>query len=70
MPIQREGEQRSRAGDGFLPFYTNTFDRFFISAVILIGIHLLWLRFLEATLPIFVATVISLAVGYYVVRRG
>ncbi len=56
--------------DGFLPFYTNAFDRVFISVVILIGIHLLWLRFMEAALPIEVATVISLVIGYYVVRRG
>lgn len=56
--------------DGFLPFYTNAFDRVFISAVILIGVHLLWLRFMEPALPIQVATVISLVIGYYVVRRG
>ncbi|MDE2857042.1 MAG: DUF2160 family membrane protein [Chloroflexota bacterium] len=56
--------------DGFLPFYTNAFDRVFISVVILIGIHLLWLRFMEAALPIEVATVISLVIGYFVVKRG
>ena len=56
--------------DGFLPFYTNAFDRVFISAVILIGIHLLWLRFMEPALPVELATVISLVIGYYVVRRG
>ncbi len=55
---------------GFLPFHTNAFDRVFIGVVILIGIHLLWLRFMEPALPIEVATVISLAVGYFVVRRG
>ena len=70
IPKKREGENRSRAGDGFLPFYTNAFDRVFISAVILIGIHLLWLRFMEPALPIEAATVISLAIGYVVVRRG
>ena len=59
-----------RARDGFLPFHTNAFDRVFIGFVILIGIHLLWLRFMEPALPIEVATVISLAVGYVVVRRG
>ncbi len=67
-------EQKTNKGkkefDGFLPFYTNAFDRVFISVVILIGIHLLWLRFMEAALPIEVATAISLVVGYYVVRRG
>lgn len=56
--------------DGFLPFYTNAFDRVFISAVLLIGIHLLWLRFMEPALPIEAATVISLAIGFVVVRRG
>ena len=55
---------------GFLPFHTNTFDRVFIGAMILIGIHLLWLRFMEPALPIEAATVVSLAVGYVVVRRG
>ncbi len=54
----------------FLPFHTNAFDRVFIGVVILIGIHLLWLRFMEPALPIEVATVLSLAVGYLVVRRG
>ncbi len=56
--------------EGFLPFHTNAFDRVFIGAMILIGIHLLWLRFVEPTLPIEVATVISLATLYYVVRKG
>lgn len=55
---------------GFLPFHTNAFDRVFIGVVILIGIHLLWLRFMEPALPIEVATALSLAVGYLVVRRG
>ena len=55
---------------GFLPFHTNAFDRVFIGVMILIGIHLLWLRFMEPALPIEAATVISLAIGYLVVRRG
>ncbi len=55
---------------GFLPFHTNTFDRVFIGAMILIGIHLLWLRFMEPALPIEAATVVSLLIGYFVVRRG
>ncbi len=65
-----ENEQKKKTSEGFLPFHTNAFDRFFIGAMILIGIHLLWLRFMEPTLPIEAATVISLVVGYYVVRRG
>ena len=55
---------------GFLPIHTNAFDRVFIGVVILIGIHLLWLRFMEPALPIEVATVISVVIGYVVVRRG
>lgn len=69
-PKKREGELSSRARDGFLPIHTNAFDRVFIGVVLLIGIHLLWLRFVEPALPIELATVISLAVGYIVVRRG
>lgn len=66
----REGEIRSGSREGFLPFYTNAFDRVFIAVVILIGVHLLWLRFMEPALPIELATVISLAIGVVVVRRG
>ena len=67
-PADESGGSETR--DGFLPIHTNAFDRVFIAVVILIGIHLLWLRFMEAALPIEVATVISMALGYYVVRRG
>lgn len=65
-----EDRQGKGRGEGFLPFHTNAFDRVFIAVVILIGIHLLWLRFMEPTLPIGVATLISLVIGYVVVRRG
>ncbi len=69
--IEPEIERKAKSPDEhFLPFYTNAFDRVFISAVILIGIHLLWLRFMESAFPIVVATVISLVIGYVVVRRG
>jgi len=56
--------------EGFLPFHTNAFDRVFIGVVILIGIHLLWLRFMEPALPVELATVLSLVIGYYVVKKG
>ena len=64
---------------GFLPFYTNAFDRVFISVVILIGVHLLWLRFMEpqtvaeiatGARPIELATVLSFLIGFFVVRYG
>ena len=56
--------------DGFFPFHTNLFDRVFISIVILIGIHLLWLRFMEHILPIGIATLISLVIACIVIRWG
>ena len=70
-----EKPKRKRENDGFLPIQTNLFDRFFIAAVILIGIHLLWLRFMEPPLPeptlhMAAPMIISLIVGYVVVRKG
>lgn len=53
-----------------LPIYTNTFDRYFISVVVLIAIHLLWMRFLEAYLPLEIATIISIILGIIIVKRG
>jgi predicted small integral membrane protein len=55
---------------GFLPIHTNAFDRGFIGVVLFVAIHLFWMRFLEAWLPLWIATVISLALGYVIVRRG
>jgi predicted small integral membrane protein len=55
---------------GFLPFATNAWDRIFISALCLVAIHLLWLRFVEAAIPIYGAMVVSLALAYYIVKRG
>ena len=55
---------------GFLPIVTNGFDRVFIAVVLLIAIHLLWMRFLEASLPLYWATVLSAVVGVLVVTRG
>jgi predicted small integral membrane protein len=55
---------------GWLPIRTNAFDRGFIATVVLIAIHLLWMRFVEAYVPLFVTTAISLLVGYGIVRHG
>ena len=55
---------------GFLPIATNLWDRFFISMVLLVAIHLLWLRFVEVFLPLPVAMAISLALMYVIIRRG
>lgn len=55
---------------GFLPMRTNTFDRVFISVVLLIAIHLLWMRFMEQYLSLYVATVLSLVLAVIIVRKG
>ena len=55
---------------GFLPFHTNTFDRVFVSVVAFVAIHLLWMRFLEAHLSLYIATAISVILGYFIVTRG
>jgi predicted small integral membrane protein len=55
---------------GFLPIQTNLFDRIFIGVVVGIALHLLWMRFLEAHLSLYVATAISIALGWLIARRG
>ena len=40
------------ARTGFLPIHTNAFDRVFIGTVIFVALHLLWMRFLEAHIPL------------------
>lgn len=56
--------------DGFLPIRTNGFDRGFISVVILIFVHLLWMRFLEQSLPLWIATVLCLMLAVIIIRKG
>ncbi|MBB4120968.1 DUF2160 family membrane protein [Martelella radicis] len=56
--------------DGFLPIRTNLFDRIFISVVLFIAISLLWMRFLEPLLPLWVSTVLSVILGQWIVRKG
>lgn len=56
--------------EGFLPIKTNAFDRVFISVVLFIAIHLLWMRFLEASLPLWIATLLSLVLAVVIVRKG
>ena len=63
-PVRHIGRQ------GFLPIATNTFDRCFISVVCFVAIHLLWMRFVEAFIPLFVATIISLVLAVVIVRWG
>jgi predicted small integral membrane protein len=55
---------------GFLPIQTNLFDRFFISIVVWIALSLLWMRFLEQSLPLWIANVIALVVAILIIRKG
>jgi predicted small integral membrane protein len=55
---------------GFLPIQTNLFDRFFISIVVWIALSLLWMRFLEQSLPLWIANVIALGLAVLIIRKG
>ena len=63
-PVEHRGRQ------GFLPIETNAFDRVFISVVCLVAIHLLWMRFIEAFLPLWIATILTLILAVIIIRRG
>jgi len=63
-PVQHSGRR------GFLPMKTNTFDRVFISVVCFVAISLLWMRFIEAYIPIWGAVIISLVLAVIIIRRG
>ena len=55
---------------GFLPIHTNAFDRVFIGVVLFVALHLFWMRFLEASIPLEIGTVLSVFIGFLVVRYG
>lgn len=55
---------------GFLPFETDRGDRVFVSVITGIAVHLLWLRFLEQGLPIWVATILSVIIGIIIFKKG
>ncbi len=63
-PEEHEGRK------GFLPIETNLFDRCFISIVLLVAVHLFWMRFVESLLPIWIATVLSVIIGAIIIARG
>lgn len=67
-PVEAPVRHVGRAG--FLPIQTNTFDRFFISVVCFVAIHLLWMRFFESFLSLWFATILSIVLAYIIVRWG
>ncbi len=56
--------------NGFLPIKTNAFDRVFIAVITWIALHLLWMRFVEAVAPLWIASVIALVIGIVIIWRG
>ena len=61
---------QGRDRNGFLPIHTNWFDRLFISVLLYIAGHLVWMRFVEFYFPIEVCTVLFVLLGAWIVRRG
>ena len=55
---------------GFLPFDTNPFDRVFVSIILTVAIHLLWMRFLEEHITLTIATILTLIMTGIIVVRG
>lgn len=71
-PLQPDGNAIPHSVErrGFLPFPTNAWDRIFVSGLCLVAIHLLWLRFLEAYIPLWGAMIVSIALGVFIFKRG
>ena len=55
---------------GFLPFDTNPFDRVFVSIILMVAIHLLWMRFLEEYITLTLATILTLILSALIFTRG
>jgi predicted PurR-regulated permease PerM len=56
---------------GFLGFYTNTFDRYFISVVLAIAIGLVYLRFFAPLgVPSLVSWGVVIGLTAFIVRKG
>lgn len=64
-PVPITGKRR-----GFLPFETNPWGRIFVSILLTIAIHLLWMRFLEEYISLTVATILTLLMTVIIFLRG
>ena len=58
------------ARSGFLPIATNWFDRLFITIYIGVALELLWMRFLEAAIPLWACHILVLVLGVFIIRKG
>lgn len=69
----RPGEEAPVPSDGrkgFLPIETNWFDRLFIGVIGHVALNLVWMRFLEESISLAVATILGIAWIVVVVWRG
>jgi predicted small integral membrane protein len=55
---------------GFLPIVTNWFDRLFIGIYLFVALELLWMRFLEQSIPLWVCHILAVALGVLIVWKG
>ena len=55
---------------GFLPIRTHWFDRLFIVIYIDVAVILLWMRFLEQAIPIWICYILLLALSVIIIRKG
>lgn len=62
--------EETRERVGFLPIVTNWFDRVFIGIYLFAAMELLWMRFLEQSIPLMVCHVLAIALGILIVWRG
>jgi predicted small integral membrane protein len=65
QPVEHRGRKQ-----GFLPLETNWFDRFFIGVMGHVALNLLWMRFLEASIPLIVATILGILWIIFVIWKG
>jgi len=55
---------------GFLPIVTNWFDRVFIAIYLFVALELLWMRFLEQSIPLMVCHVLAIALAVLIAWKG
>ena len=55
---------------GFLPIVTNWFDRIFVGIYLFVALELLWMRFLEQSIPLVACHVLAVALGVLIVWKG
>lgn len=67
-PVEHPTDHSRRRG--FLPIDTNAFDRLFVGVVGHVALNLLWMRFLEAYLPLWIATILGILWIVVVIRWG